>query len=200
MIKVHNKTGKKYLCYSTKEGKAFDNYLGSGKKWREHLKEYGNDISTQVLFQTENYREFREFATKKSLELQVNISEEWLNMRPETGDGGDTVSNKKWINNGKIEKYILKSEEIPDGWVKGRYNCVFNDSKKQSEFSKMGKKCINKEKHKLGMLNAWKNPDKYINQRKGIKIGIKHTEETKLKLSEIAKNRNKTIKSNKDER
>ena len=83
--KTHNKTGLKYL------GKTTQNpfkYRGSGMYWKRHIKEHGNDITTEILFETENKLEFKEVAIKYSKELNIVESKEWANFREETGDGG----------------------------------------------------------------------------------------------------------------
>lgn len=48
-VKTHNKTGLKYL------GKTVRNpysYKGSGTRWINHIKKHGNDVKTQILFET----------------------------------------------------------------------------------------------------------------------------------------------------
>ena len=135
MIKRHNITGLRYLCYTRREGKDYDEYTGSGKFWRKHLKKYGEDISTRLIYKTTNYEDFKAYAIKISIKLNIVESNEWANLKIEHGDGGDTVSNKRWITDGKVNKYILKTDELPSGWRYGRSNCVFNDPNKQSEFS-----------------------------------------------------------------
>ena len=136
MIKKHNKTGLKYLCFTKTEGIEYDNYKGSGKHWLRHLKKHGSDISTTLIYETDSPIEFKEYAIQKSKEYNIIESKDWANIRIEDGAGGDTVSNKKWITNGSKDKYILKTEEIPGGWKKGRSNCVFNNKENQSKFSK----------------------------------------------------------------
>lgn len=133
MIKTHNQTGLKYLCYTRK--KDHENYTGSGTDWLNHLLTYGFDFKTELLLETEDFAEFKKLAIEKSLEFDVVNSEKWANRKIEEGDGGDTVSNKKWITNGSIDKYLTVGLELPDSWRYGRSNCVFNDSKKQKEFS-----------------------------------------------------------------
>lgn len=135
MIKVHNKTGLKYLCYTQSEGVYYDNYKGSGKHWKNHLKKHGDDISTILIFESNNYDEFKKYALEKSIELGVVHSDEWANLKPEDGTGGDTVSNKRWITNDAYDTYINKDKDLPEGWRYGRSNCVFKDSSKQREFA-----------------------------------------------------------------
>lgn len=136
MIKTHNVTGLKYLCYTKKSGKAYDTYNGSGKAWLKHLEVFGKDISTELVFSCEDKQTFIDYARNYSIANDVVLSEEWANERHEEGNGGDTVSRKMWITDGQQSKYIDKGSEIPNGWYKGRSNCVFNDSSKQKEFSK----------------------------------------------------------------
>jgi len=133
MIKTHKVTGLKYLCYTRK--KDHISYTGSGVDWLQHLLENGFEYDTELILVTENFEEFKQKAISLSYEYNVVESKEWANRKIEEGDGGDTVSNKKWITNGVVDKYIMKGLELPEGWKYGRSNCIFNDSNKQKEFS-----------------------------------------------------------------
>lgn len=88
MIKTHNVTGLKYLCYTAKTGKKFDQYYGSGKYWLNHLNIHGFDISTEIIFECEDLLEFRNYAKNISDQLNVVESEAWANLKPEDGPGG----------------------------------------------------------------------------------------------------------------
>ena len=148
MIKTHVKTGLKYLCMTRKEN--WQEYKGSGKLWERHLKKHGNEITTELLLETENEDTFKTVAKQKSMELDVANSADWANLRPEEGDGGDTVSKKKWITNGKDEKYT--DDIIPEGWRYGRSDrCVFKNKEKQSEFAKRS----DPVKRGKGIKRAW---------------------------------------------
>ena len=135
MIKTHNKTNLKYLCYTRSEGEKYNSYKGSGTRWKKHLKKYGDEITTELIFETNDKEAFVKEARAKSIEFNVVESEDWANLKLEEGDGGDTVSNKVWITNDTTDKYINKDDEIPQGWRRGRCKCVFNDRKKQIEFA-----------------------------------------------------------------
>lgn len=135
MIKIHSKTGLKYLCYTQSTGMYYDNYKGSGKHWKNHLKKHGNDITTIMIFESDDYAEFKKYSIEKSIEFNIVDSDEWANLRQEDGTGGDTVSNKRWITNNVTDVYINKDKDIPEGWRYGRSNCVFKDSLKQREFA-----------------------------------------------------------------
>jgi hypothetical protein len=154
MIKTHNITHLKYLCYTQK--KDHDRYKGSGKLWKRHIKEHGYDVKTEVIYQTESYEEFIKIAKEYSEKYNVVEDSSWANLKIEEGDGGDTVSNKHWITNGVEDKYYLKIDPIPEGWKKGRSNCVFKDSSKQKQFNLRANRNTEKQKEasrKLGLNN-----------------------------------------------
>src|ERR1017187_7792815 len=99
LLKIHNKTGLKYLCKTEKDD--YINYLGSGTDWKPHLKKYGRDVSTELLFETENFEEFRKVALAESIERDIVNSKEYANLKMEVGDGGDYWSGKEHPNFGK---------------------------------------------------------------------------------------------------
>ena len=71
MIKTHLETNLKYLCYTCKEGKEYDTYKGSGKAWKQHLKKFGDNIKTELIFETNDIQEFKRYSIQKSLELNI---------------------------------------------------------------------------------------------------------------------------------
>lgn len=186
MIKTHNKSGLKYLCYTTSEGPNYDNYKGSGKYWKAHLKKHGSDITTEKIFESFDYEEFKKEAIKKSEEYDVVNSKHWANLRIEDGTGGDTVSNKIWITNGVSSKYHNKDLEIPNGWYRGRHNCIFNDKEKQKEFSSRS----DRKKTGMSIKKAWE--DGKFDKRDHSKCGVKGNDnpacrpDVKKKISESA--------------
>jgi hypothetical protein len=188
MIKTHNITGLKYLCYSKKKLEHLHSYTGSGKFWLKHIKEHGLDFSTEIIFQTEDYQEFKKFATSLSIELNVVESAAWANLKLEEGDGGDTVSNKMWITNETNDKYILKTEDVPEGWRKGRSKCVFNDSEKQKQFSSKSDRVKAGESIKRAWDEGRFNRDHSKIGRFG-DLNVAKRPEVRLKISEFAKNR-----------
>lgn len=83
-IKTHSVTGKKYFGQTKKN--PFE-YPGSGTKWREHLREHGNDVQTE-LFGTFADRDACKAAARKfSIENDIVKSNVWLNLIPETLGG-----------------------------------------------------------------------------------------------------------------
>lgn len=86
-VKTHNKTGLKYLGKTTQDP---FKYKGSGKYWIRHLQAHGNDVTTEIIFQTTDPVAFREFSTEYSITHNVMESHEWANLIPETGHGGNS--------------------------------------------------------------------------------------------------------------
>lgn len=101
MIKTSN-IGLKYLCISKRDD--YDLYKGSGRTWIEHLNEVGDDITTQVLFETESHEELSKAGLYYSNLFNIVLSEEWDNLVKEEG--------YKSFN--KFNHWSLSDNDIPD--------------------------------------------------------------------------------------
>ena len=91
-VKTHNKTGLKYL------GKTIADpftYKGSGTYWKRHIDKHGYDVTTEVIFQTEDKVIFKEKALYFSELFDVVKSKEWANQTKEEGQGGNTNNYKR---------------------------------------------------------------------------------------------------------
>ena len=114
MIKEHNKTGLKYLCKSERED--HEKYYGSGTYWRKHLKQHGYDITSKVIFNSNNIEEFSNKCVHYSIEYDIIDSNEWANLIIETGLDGTlgykhTEESKKLISEAaKGKSYSLSDE------------------------------------------------------------------------------------------
>lgn len=99
-IKTHNKTGLKYLGKTVQDPFT---YKGSGKRWINHIKKHGNDVTTEVVGTYETIDDLRSDSIIISEKYNIVNSNEWANLRPETGDGGDTSSYIDYskLNRGK---------------------------------------------------------------------------------------------------
>ena len=85
--KTHRITGLKYLGKTT----AMDphSYSGSGKYWKSHLNKHGFDYDTEILKECNSNEEIRYWGEFYSELWNVVESDEWANLKPESGDGGD---------------------------------------------------------------------------------------------------------------
>lgn len=53
MAKTHNVTGLKYLSITKREN--WIDYPDSGIRWKNHIARHGNDVSTEILFESDDY-------------------------------------------------------------------------------------------------------------------------------------------------
>lgn len=103
-IKTHNKTGLKYLGKTVQDPFT---YKGSGKRWINHIKKHGNDVTTEIVGTYETIDDLRSDSVIISEKYNIVNSEQWANLRPETGDGGDTSKHIDYskLNRGKGMTY-----------------------------------------------------------------------------------------------
>jgi len=101
-----------------------------------------------LIYSTTDYKEFVFFAVEFSIKNDIVNSPLWANLMVESGKGGDTVSSKIWITDGQKDKYINKTEDIPENWWRGRTTCSFNDSDQQKINSNKRVKGSSSESHK----------------------------------------------------
>ena len=109
LLKTHNVTGLKYLCYTTKTDPF--GYNGSGKRWRLHLKKHGTDLHTEILGEFDNEEQLKELGRYYSELWDIVKSEEFANLRIEEGDGGDT---SQFINYKKMKSMPRGKWKRPD--------------------------------------------------------------------------------------
>ena len=115
-IKTHNKTGLKYLGKTT--AKDPQNYRGSGKRWKNHINKYGYDVTTEIIFQTEDLQELIEKGLYYSELYDVVKSDSWANLKEERGDGG-----WEFVNSDE-QVLALRSERMS-----GSNNIMYNSSR-----------------------------------------------------------------------
>tara|TARA_B100000745_G_scaffold227241_1_gene152109 strand:+ start:313 stop:1104 length:792 start_codon:yes stop_codon:yes gene_type:complete len=83
--KTHNITGLMYLGITTRNDP--DKYRGSGAIWDDHLKKYGNDVKTEILWQGTDQKQFQKVCQMFSEHYDVANNEEWANVKNEWGSG-----------------------------------------------------------------------------------------------------------------
>ena len=106
-VKTHNKTGLKYLGKTSKDPYK---YLGSGLYWLRHLAKHGNDISTEILLETNDKQEIKEKGLYYSNLWNVKDSADWANLTNEEGTGGAIFKGRK-----HSPETIQKMSEIKKG-------------------------------------------------------------------------------------
>ena len=167
-LKTHNVTGLKYL------GKTERNpfiYNGSGVYWKKHIEKHGNDVTTEILFETTDMEEFRKVGLEYSERWNIVESEEFANLAMEGGEGRVGPHSELTIQKIKESKQNISEET----------------RKKLSE-SMSGRTAWNKGKAGLsgnkngffGKTHSDKQKEKWSKERKS----SKHTDETKKKISE----------------
>jgi hypothetical protein len=89
-VKTHNKTGLKYLGKT--ESKNPHKYPGSGTYWKHHLKKHGKDYSTEIIKECKSIEEFAKWGLYYSNLWNVVESDDWANLKEETGDARGKLS------------------------------------------------------------------------------------------------------------
>lgn len=133
-VKTHLDTGLKYLGYTKHNPYS---YKGSGHYWLLHIQKHGNNVWTNVIFQTEIKEEIKQMGIYYSELWNIVESNDWANLIQETGNGTANKGERTWITDGHNDAFVLRKNELPEGWKYGRSKCVFNDKDKQKEFAKM---------------------------------------------------------------
>ena len=101
-VKTHSITGLKYLCQTKRNPTT---YNGSGRFWRQHLKEHGKKHTTEILKECKDKKELRHWGIHYSLLWDVVKSANWANLKIEAGDGGDlTEEIKEKIRQGNLKR------------------------------------------------------------------------------------------------
>ena len=108
-VKTHNKTGLKYLG-KTKSKDPFK-YKGSGKRWVNHIRKHGYDVTTEILLATENEEELKETGIFFSNIFNVVESKNWANLKIEQADGGWDYINDNGFNGGSKIAHLYKTDE-----------------------------------------------------------------------------------------
>ncbi len=121
---IHNVTGKKYLGQTTRD---LNVYKGSSVEWLEHLEQYGDDYSTEILFESSDKEKFKEVCQQYSEKLDVVKNNEYFNKLPEHGGslGGKANPNHKTgkftgrLDNPELYKKLDRQKHA-ETWAKNR--------------------------------------------------------------------------------
>jgi len=96
-----------------------------------HLKKHGNDVTTVILKECQDQDELKKWGIYYSELWDIVESNDWANVRPENGDGGDTSLTPNYLKNkhrfshsgesnpnykhGNATKEAIKSRKHPNG-------------------------------------------------------------------------------------
>lgn len=166
--KTHNKTGLQYLGKTEKDPYT---YCGSGTRWLTHLEKHGTDLHTEIIKECATKEEMTYWGSYYSELWNIVESDEWANLRPETGDGGDT---SKFIDYKNTHRNI-KGKTYEEIYGPCRAKELKRSRSLSNSLTKLGKPMSEEQKAKR------RHP-----------YGPK-SQAFKNKLSEIAKNRPKPL-------
>jgi len=97
-IATHNKTGLKYFGKTTKYFTQYElqkHYHGGGGDWKEHLKEFGNEVTMEIYGIYDLKENSSNYVVPMALEFSrennIVLSNDWTNRMLENGlDGSST--------------------------------------------------------------------------------------------------------------
>ena len=188
------------LKYIGKTEKDPFEYNGSGIYWKNHLNKNNftsKDIKTTILFETTSKEELRKMGLHFSKIYDIVNNKNFANLINEEGQGGKTFygenhPSKKFGEN--LKKYwTIENRKKQSEKMKLNNPSKLDYVKEKLSNLKKGVKFTdeqNKKKGKSGDLNVSKREDVRIKISESLK-GRKLSEETKLKISNTLKNKNK---------
>lgn len=113
LLKQHNTTGMKYLCYHRGDDKSCLVYKGSGLYWKKHLEKHGSDISTIILKESDDRLVISEEGKKYSIMWDVIESKEFANLIIE--DANFDTSRFRTVKSKRKRGEALRARWLKDG-------------------------------------------------------------------------------------
>lgn len=185
-VKTHNKTGLKYLGKTTKDPHT---YLGSGVDWKLHLKEHGEEHSTEIIRECQSNQELNEWGHYYSNLWNVADSLEWANRIPETGGGGNHTEERKELF--RQQQLGRKKPPRTDEHKKKLGDSLRNRIRPELSAKLTGRKLSDKHiKNTSAGVKKWYQSNPQLSHQKALKTwdGIykKNYEKYKIAVSFIA--------------
>lgn len=198
---LYIKRHKSGLCYFGKTCRDPHTYMGSGTRWRNHLRKHGNDVETEVVGSFTSSEEISKVAIQFSIDNNIVESQLWANCRIENGlDGGSngphSQETKKLISQQKKGK--PKSPEtrqrMKEAWERRRQQ---NPPKTKKPLTPEQRALIRIEAgKKISLALTGKNRKPYTPEtRQKLRekqLGKIMTIETRQKMSQIHKGKPKS--------
>lgn len=176
-LKIHNKTGLKYLGKTVQEPYK---YRGSGVRWCNHIAKHGYDVTTKILLESESIDEIKAEGLRLSAEWNIIESDEFANLIEENGMGGGTGLRHTLEVRQKIAKASRSrkhSEESKQKISEAKKGKVYSEDEKQRVYGgRRGRKMSASARKHLSEL----------------KKGVPRCEETRRKISEGKKGKART--------
>jgi hypothetical protein len=168
-LKKHNETGLKYLGY-TKNNPI--KYKGSGIYWKRHISQYGYNVITEILFQSNSIDEISKMGKYYSNLWDIVNNKEFANLCEEDGNKVYGNANPNFIGHSQSAETKKKISEN-----NGRGNAGKFGKKHPAYGHKLNE---NHYKNLEKARNSLKDQDVWNKGKKGVQI---HSFETKLKMS-----------------
>lgn len=186
LVKQHNTTKLKYLCYHYGTKLSKYTYLGSGKYWKLHLKKHGKAVSTLVVAELNTQSEAAKVGKIFSVLWDIVKSKEFANLTIEDARTtfahlGTSAQKKSLINRAERRRTIgYTNKELENHKRISKYGSI-NTPKKQAAYLKRAKrlrqgnftaaelakfKKLSTQQQGVSMAQRLKNPN-YVSPMKG---------------------------------
>lgn len=168
-LKTHNITGLKYLGYTKNDPQK---YRGSGQYWSKHIQKHGNDITTEVLFESNNIDDISIMGKHYSEIWNIVDNPEFANLCEEDGNklyGKANINFRGHPQTIETRNKISKNNGRGNSGKYGIQHPAFGHKVNQNNIEHLVK-----ARSKLEGIDVW---------NKG-KTGLQtHNEETRKKMS-----------------
>lgn len=120
----------------------------------------------KYLWNNPNYRKLKLKQIKEQFS-DPNMVKKFVDAGKATRFTQEKLSNSIWINNGINEKYILKTDTLPDGWVYGRLNTKILNEARLKNLKIARKNLLEKGPSEVFIESSRKNIQKAIKANVG---------------------------------
>lgn len=188
-VKTHCVTGLNYLGQT--RSKDPHKYPGSGTYWKAHLKKHGANYTTQILKECHSHDELVYWGRYYSALWNVVISDQWANLKEESGDGGSIGVKLSAEHRSKMSQR-MKGKNNPQY---GKVSPFRGRTHSQESRSAIKAKAIGRTPHNKGQKMDTTFCAKISAAHHDVQgsnnpmWGKQHSEETKRKISEKARQR-----------
>lgn len=180
MLKTHNKTGLKYLCFHRGTDESCVKYKGSGLYWKHHIKIHGADIHTEILEKSLDQKYISERGLYYSKLWDIVESSEFANIVPEDANQicGQFHSKEARERRRKSLKERIERDGLTDLEIRARNKGISSMHKPE-----------NREKARIGIINNYRNgiSERRKKARENYSIRMRNKEYTKREIEGFEK-------------